>query len=176
MGHATSMSPVVIAIVGHSGAGKTTLIERLLPLLIANGMRVATIKHSHHTPELDVAGTDSWRHKKAGASASMLVTPSGMQLVTDSMTGQGPVQLAQRYFSNMDLVLAEGFSLTDCPKIEVLRKACNPVARCLPEQGLMALVSDMECSDPQLRYFKLSDIDGIAQYVIDAHQLQGTTA
>ena len=54
MGNTAPMSPCVIAIVGHSGAGKTTLIERLLPVLLRSGLAVATIKHSHHQVELDI--------------------------------------------------------------------------------------------------------------------------
>lgn len=176
MGHATSMKPLVISIVGHSGAGKTTLIEQLLPLLIAKGVRVATLKHTHHNPELDIPGKDSWRHKRAGALASMLVTPSGIQLVAAGRVEKCPVQLARRYFPEMDLVLAEGFSQADCDKIEVLREACNPVARCLHDSGLMALVTDVAGTDSRLKKFKLSDIAGIARYLMDMLHLQGATA
>lgn len=173
MGNAASMNPAVIAIVGHSGAGKTTLIERLLPVLNVSGMRVATIKHSHHTPGLDVIGTDSWRHKQAGATASMLVTPSGMRLVSDAIDQHEIEQLAQRYFFDMDIVLAEGFSQVACAKIEVLRTACSSVARCAVEDGLIAMVTDVEGSNAQLPHFVLDDIVSIAQFIVDWQQQQG---
>lgn len=168
MGDIASMRPYVTAIVGHSGAGKTTLIERLLPVMNARKIRVATIKHSHHEIELDDVGKDSWRHKQAGAQASMLLTPSAMQLVTGEIGDCEPQQLAQRYFSDMDLVLAEGFSLSSCNKIEVLRAACSSVARCAMEDGLIALITDVENSTMHLPHFALDDISGIAQFIVDS--------
>ena len=160
------MKPAVLAIVGYSGSGKTTLIEKLLPLLNQAGLRVATIKHTHHEVRLDAAGKDSWRHKQAGAAASMLLTPSGMQLVTDVIKYAEPEQLAQRYFFDMDLVLAEGFSQGKCAKIEVLRKARSTTLRCAIDDGLIAMVTDVE-SSMRLPHFSLDDVAGIARFVTD---------
>jgi len=171
MDHFAPLNPTTLAIVGHSGAGKTTLIERLLPLLNARGMRVATIKHSHHSLEFDMPGKDSWRHKQAGAAASLLVAPSGIQLIADVANSQYLKQLTQRYFFDMNLVLAEGFSQTSCAKLEVLRKDCNPVARCTTADGLIALVTDVEVGDTTKPRFGLNDIGSIAQFIIGWHEL-----
>lgn len=153
-----------ISIVGHSGSGKTTLIEQLLPLLNAAGLRVATIKHTHHQVPLDTPGKDSWRLKQAGAVASMLVTPEALQLVADAAAPHDPIQLAQRYLGGMDLVLAESFSDASCPKIEVLRAACSTTPRC--SDGLVALVTDVAGAHPQLPHFALDDIEGIAHFIL----------
>ena len=153
----------VISIVGHSGSGKTTLIEKLLPVLNAAGLKVATIKHTHHQVPLDTPGKDSWRFKQAGAVASMLVTPQALQLVADMPAPHDPVALAQRYFSAVDLVLAESFSQADCPKIEVLRAACCAEPRC--NEGLIALVTDVAGAHPELPHFAADDVDGIAQFI-----------
>jgi len=166
MDHVAPLKPSTIAIVGHSGAGKTTLIERLLPLLNASGMRVATIKHSHHSLEFDVPGKDSWRHKQAGAAASLLAAPSGIQLIADVVKNPYLEQLTQQYFFDMDLVLAEGFSQASCAKIEVLRKDCNPVARCTVADGLIALATDVEAGDTPQPRFGLNEIDSIAQFIM----------
>ena len=159
------MKPAVLAIVGHSGCGKTTLIEKLLPVLNQARLRVATIKHSHHQVALDASGKDSWRHKQAGAAASMLLTPAGMQLVTDAIEHQELKHLAQRYFFDMDMVLAEGFSEAECAKIEVLRAACATVARFAVEDGLIAMVTDVPDSNMQLPHFDPDDISSIAQFI-----------
>lgn len=162
MGHP---SPVVIAIVGHSGSGKTTLIEKLLPPLKAAGLKIATLKHTHHQVPLDTPGKDSWRFKQAGAMASMLVTPQALQLVADTAAPHDPVQLAQRYLSDADLVLAESFSDADCPKIEVLRAACSSTPRC--SDGLIAMVTDVAGAHSQLPHFAFDDIEGISRFILE---------
>lgn len=158
-------SVTIIVIVGHSGAGKTTLIEKLLPLLNAAGLEVATIKHTHHQVPLDTPGKDSWRFKQAGAAASMLVTPQALQLVADAAAPHDPVQLAQRYLGDVDLVLAESFSDAPCPKIEVLRAACSATPRC--SDGLIAMVTDVAGAHPQLPHFGLDDIEDIARFILE---------
>ncbi|MEA2014694.1 MAG: molybdopterin-guanine dinucleotide biosynthesis protein B, partial [Thermodesulfobacteriota bacterium] len=67
--HKTSREDTIpiVSFVGKSGSGKTTLIEKIIPELTRKGWRVATIKHSHLTFDIDREGKDSWRHQKAGA-------------------------------------------------------------------------------------------------------------
>lgn len=172
MGDATSMNtasinPAIFAVVGHSGSGKTTLVEKLLRELIGRGLRVATIKHAHHKVVLDTLGKDSYRYKQAGALMSMLVTSNQLQLVADAVDRRDPEQLAQRFLGEADLVLAEGFSQCATPKIEVLRRECAKLPRCMIEDGLIAIVTDMYEVYPQLPHFGLEDISGIAQFMLD---------
>ena len=87
---------IVISFVGHSGAGKTTLIEKLVRHLSGNH-RVSTIKHAHHKVELDTPGKDSHRYKAAGAAMSLLLTKDALQLVADAKEGRNPEALASRY-------------------------------------------------------------------------------
>ncbi|MDI3269413.1 MAG: molybdopterin-guanine dinucleotide biosynthesis protein MobB [Bacillota bacterium] len=58
----------VFSFVGPSGAGKTSLLEKLLPVWRQEGWRVGAIKHSHHPPKEEALGTDSFRLRAAGAS------------------------------------------------------------------------------------------------------------
>jgi molybdopterin-guanine dinucleotide biosynthesis protein B len=167
---ALSGTPPVFIFVGHSGSGKTTLIEKLLRELSGRGMRVATIKHAHHRVVLDTPGKDSWRYKQAGAVMSMLVTSGELQLVADApVDGSGrrePEQLAQRFLGEADLVLAEGFSHAAGVKIEVLRRECSASPRCMIEDNLIAMVTDVGEAHPQLPHFALDDISGIVAFML----------
>lgn len=157
----------LVSIVGHSGAGKTTLIEKLLRELVRRGLRVATLKHAHHQVTLDTPGKDSWRYTQAGATKSLLVTACGVQLVSQPLPDQTPGMLAQQFLGDVDLVLAEGFSNAPGPKIEVLRRACDQPPRCTPEDGLIAIVTDRDDLFPQLLRFGLEDIAGIVQFILE---------
>ncbi len=166
MGGAPSMTPYVVSIVGYSGAGKTTLVEKLIRELCERGVKVATIKHAHHKVELDTPGKDSFRYKEAGAVMSMLLTRDALQLVADAKTEREPEQLAGRFLGEADLVLAEGFSHAPGAKIEVLRRACEKPPRCAIEDGLIAMVTDMDEAYPQLPHFGLEDANGIVDFIL----------
>ena len=157
----------VFTFVGHSGSGKTTLIEKLLRELSGRGLRVATIKHAHHKVELDTPGKDSFRYKDAGAAMSMLLTRDALQLVADAKVDREPEQLAQRFLGEADLVLAEGFSHASGVKIEVLRRECSAIPRCAIEDGLIAMVTDVDEVYPQLPHFAFDDIGGIIQFMLE---------
>ncbi|MDO8926280.1 MAG: molybdopterin-guanine dinucleotide biosynthesis protein B [Sideroxyarcus sp.] len=159
-------SPSVITFVGHSGSGKTTLVEKLIRELCKRGVKVATIKHAHHDVQLDTPGKDSWRYSQAGAAMSMLVTENGVQLIDSRGEAREPEQLAQRFLGEADLVLAEGFSHGPGIKIEVLRRECGRPARCAIEDGLIAIVTDMDEAYPQLPHFKLDDVSGIVDFIL----------
>lgn len=116
---------------------------------------------------LDTPGKDSWRFKQAGAALSMLVTTSELQLIADAVEQREPAQLAQRFLGEADLVLAEGFSHAAGVKVEVLRRECSTVPRCSIEDGLIAIVTDIEEVYPQLPHFGLDDISGIIQFMLD---------
>ena len=157
---------ILVSIVGHSGSGKTTLVEKLIREFSGRGLRVATIKHAHHKVELDTPGKDSHRYKDAGAVMSMLLTRDALQLVADAKEQREPAQLAQRFLGEADLVLAEGFAHAPGAKIEVLRLACDKPARCAIEDGLIAMVTDMDEVYPQLPHFGLEDVGGIVDFIL----------
>jgi molybdopterin-guanine dinucleotide biosynthesis protein B len=160
------MTPPVFIVVGHTNVGKTTFIEKLIPELIQRGKRVATIKHAHHAVKLDTEGKDSWRYRQAGATMSMLVTTSELQLVADACERREPQQLAGRFLGEADLVLAEGFSMAAGAKIEVLRRASGKGPRCAIEDGLIAIVTDCPEIYPELPHFDPEDVVSVAEFLL----------
>jgi formylmethanofuran dehydrogenase subunit E len=116
----TETDPKILLIVGSKKVGKTTLIEKLIPQLTSRGYRVATVKH-HHSDfpvSVDAAGTDTWRHRRAGAKSVALVTPTDVALFHDT-DGSGLEQVIAN-FSGTDIVLVEGFHLEPYAKIAVM--------------------------------------------------------
>lgn len=112
----------LLGIVGWSGSGKTTLILSLLKIFHAAGLRVSTIKHAHHSIELDHPDKDSYLHRAAGATEVMLATPERWFLMKDHRDGPEPElrDLIAR-LSPVDLVLVEGFKTAAISQIEVHR-------------------------------------------------------
>jgi molybdopterin-guanine dinucleotide biosynthesis protein MobB len=114
--------PYAIAIVGNSGAGKTTLLERLIPALKGKGLRVGVVKHDAHRFDIDHPGKDSHRLTAAGADTMMITSAEKLAMVKRHAASPPIEELLERYFSDMDLVLVEGFRGSSLPKIEVHRK------------------------------------------------------
>lgn len=113
-----------LGIAGYSGSGKTSLIERLLPMLNDAGLNVSVIKQSHHDIQVDVVGKDSWRHRQAGAQETLLTSPYRWMLVGELRGAAEPaLETHLARLSPCDLVLVEGYKHADLPKLEVWRAA-----------------------------------------------------
>ncbi|WP_424195713.1 molybdopterin-guanine dinucleotide biosynthesis protein B [Ampullimonas aquatilis] len=114
----------VFGIVGYSGAGKTTLIEKLLVHFRQQGIKVSIIKHSHKGFDIDRPGKDSWRHREAGACEVLIASDSRWVLMHE-LHNQAEPDLAEllTHFSPCDLVLVEGYKSMPIPKLEVWRYA-----------------------------------------------------
>ncbi|OPY89080.1 MAG: Molybdopterin-guanine dinucleotide biosynthesis adapter protein [Syntrophus sp. PtaU1.Bin208] len=132
----------VISIVGKSNTGKTTLIEKLIPELVKRGYRVATIKHHLHDFDIDIEGKDSWRHRQAGARATIVATPRKVALIEDVEEDFSIEVLRERYVHDVDLILTEGFKGNPHPKIEIYRAVLKRELLCGSADNLLALASD----------------------------------
>ena len=132
--------PAVLAISGVKNSGKTTLIERLIPLLSERGFRSGVIKHDGHDFSPDVEGTDTHRLLTAGAAGVGIFSKAKSMLVRLG-GGVDETDLA-RHLGGLDIIFLEGFKHSDYPKIEVLRGAVSTVPVCAPET-MLALVTDL---------------------------------
>lgn len=159
------MPPKLVAIIGKSNSGKTTLITRLIPLFRQKGLRIGTIKHTHHQVEFDKPGKDSWKHRSAGSSKVLLLTESKMALFSELKSKPTLKDLVNAYFLNMDIVLSEGFKNEDCLKIEIHRSANGKSPLYLNSKyQIHAIISD-QTPAIALPYFKLDAIDQIHKWI-----------
>ena len=150
----------VLAVSGVKNSGKTTLIERLIPLLAARGLRVAVIKHDGHSYTPDTPGTDSYRYFQAGACASVVYDH-------EKYTLSQRATVDETHFMNMlpeaDLILLEGFKASSYPKLEIVRRSVSREPVCEPASCL-AYVSDVDYPFAK-PVFAPDDTTAIVEYI-----------
>lgn len=148
--------PAVLAVSGVHNSGKTTLLEKLIPLLRARGLKVGVIKHDGHDFTPDVPGTDSYRLREAGAEG-VAVFSGNRYLLTEEfrLNEQDLLALFERH--GYDLVLLEGFGDSGWAKIEVVRSSVSPVGTAFQP---MAIVGDVPGAD-----FALDDPTALADWI-----------
>ena len=154
-----------IGIVGWSGAGKTTLITRLIPELNRRGLSVSTIKHAHHGFEVDHPGKDSYQHRAAGAREVLVASAKRIALMRE-LRGAPEPTLAEllRLLAPADLVLIEGFKRHPIVKIEVFREANGKPQLYPQDEGVVALVSD-GAPPSVLPHASIDDIGAVADLI-----------
>ena len=164
---------VMIAVSGVKNSGKTTLITRLIPILHGRGLKVATIKHDGHDFEPDVPGTDSDRHRRAGACGTAVFSANRWMVVHEGPPDD--VEAIARCFPEADLILLEGFKYSPYPKIEVIRRGNSEESVCDPG-SLLAVATDLGEEELQstlpesVQILDLNDIERIAGIIYDAWQ------
>ena len=160
------MTAKIVALVGKPDSGKTTLLEKLLPELNRRGYRIGTVKHHVHEFEMDKEGKDTWRHKQAGARTVALSSPTGLGVIRDVDHDQAIEELLDRYYYDVDLVIAEGYKSTSLPKIEIFRTAAHKNPLPGRDQTWVAMISDTQL-DIDLPCLDLDDIPAIADLLIE---------
>lgn len=141
------MAIPVLCFVGRSNSGKTTLIERVIPELVRAGYKLATVKHTGHGFDLDTEGKDSWRHKKAGASAVVVLSNGSLAMFADVPTETNLEAIRSRYLdADLDLIIAEGWKNEAYPKIIILRDQVGEIP--VSSDGVLAVVSNKPLSLP----------------------------
>lgn len=159
----------VIGVAGWKNSGKTTLVERLIAEFTRRGLKVASVKHAHHSFQIDDEATDSARHRRAGAAQIAIVSSSRWAVVTELREAPEP-SLADLLLKleACDLVLVEGYKTAPIPKIEVRRRegrAGRPLAE--EDANVIAIASDYEIAGTKLPRFALDDISAIAAFIIE---------
>lgn len=152
----------LIGLAGWSGAGKTTLLSRLIPCLARRGIGVSTLKHAHHSFDLDRPGKDSWRHREAGARQVLVSSEARWALLTEHRGAPEPtLRFLLSRLSPVDLVIVEGFKRDTHPKIEVHR-AANAKPWLHPEDPMIKAVASDLRPLADLPWAPLDEVEAIA--------------
>lgn len=157
----------VFGLAGWSGSGKTTLVERLIPALIGRGVTVSTLKHAHHSFDIDQPGKDSWRHRAAGAAEVLVASATRWALLHEQRGRPEPTaQELLRHMSPVDLVLIEGFKREAHDKLEVYRPEVGKPPLWPEDPRIVAVASPAPLAGCPLPRLDLADIGGIAAFIL----------
>jgi molybdopterin-guanine dinucleotide biosynthesis protein B len=165
--HAPSGAPI-IGIVGWKKSGKTTLTVRLVEELTRRGLRIATVKHAHHTFRIDDDDTDSARHRRAGARQVAIVSGKRWALVTELEDDPEP-DFADviAALGHADLIIVEGYKSAPIRKIEARRSAAfdrKPLVD--QDSNVVAIAADHAVEHARVPVFALDAIAGIADFIV----------
>jgi molybdopterin-guanine dinucleotide biosynthesis protein B len=148
----------VISMVGKSGVGKTTALERVIREIKRRGYKVGTVKHDTHGFDVDKPGKDSWRHARAGSDAVVISGPRKMALIRQ-LDSEVPLDDIVQLMGDVDLVITEGYKQGDKPKIEITRQERGTKLLCRPEE-LIGIMADYPVDMP-VPQFALEDAAGV---------------
>jgi molybdopterin-guanine dinucleotide biosynthesis protein B len=157
----------VIGLAGWSGAGKTTLILKLIPELSRRGLTVSTLKHAHHAFEVDKPGKDSFEHRAAGAT-EVLIASSRRWALMHELRDESEPDLGEvlTRLSPVDIVIVEGFKRDSHPKIEVYRAENRKPFLFAELANVRAVASDVDIPGTTIPVLSINDVTTITEYVL----------
>lgn len=157
----------IIGLAGWSGSGKTTLIKKLIPALIARGLKVSTLKHAHHGFDLDQPGKDSFFHREAGAT-EVIISSSRRWAILHELREEPEWDLGHLVakMSPVDLVLVEGFKRDAFPKIEIHRAENGKPLIAPDDPHVIAIASNVALPEAKVPVVDLDDVESIADVLL----------
>ena len=157
--------PPVVTFAGMSGSGKTTFVVKLIPVLTGRGFKVGTVKHDVHGFDMDRPGKDTWRHRQAGSSVTVVSSPHGIGMVK-AVDHDHHLSELLPLFEGMDIVVAEGYKRADVPKIEVVRADLGARPILAGDEWLLAVVGDVP-DELHVPRFSFGDVEGVADFLVN---------
>src|SRR5512144_3312390 len=157
----------IIGLAGWSGSGKTTLITKLIPRLIARGIKVSTLKHAHHGFDLDQPGKDSFFHRAAGATEVIISSAKRWAILHELRDEpEWDLRALVAKMSPVDLVLVEGFKRDAFPKLEIHRAANGKPLIHPDDPHIVAIAADIALPQAKVPVIGLDDIERIADALL----------
>jgi molybdopterin-guanine dinucleotide biosynthesis protein B len=157
----------IIGLAGWSGSGKTTLLTKVIPRIVARGLKVSTIKHAHHSFDIDQPGKDSHAHRMAGATEVVVGSGKRWAIVHELRSEAEPTLAALlEKASRVDLILVEGYKRARHPKLEVYRAAVGKPLLYPDDPAIVAIASDEPLPSARVPVVDLDDVEGIIDILL----------
>ncbi|NNK79700.1 MAG: molybdopterin-guanine dinucleotide biosynthesis protein B [Litoreibacter sp.] len=157
----------IFGIVGWKNSGKTGLMERLVAEITGRGFSVSTIKHAHHTFDVDQSGKDSYRHRVAGAREVLLSSGNRWALMHELRDEEEPkLGTLLEKLTPVDLVLVEGYKRDTHYKVEAHRRETGQPLIARDDDTIRAIASDEELPDFSIPVFDLDDTKAVADFIL----------
>ncbi len=157
----------IIGLAGWSGSGKTTLLAKVIPCLVARGLKVSTLKHANHAFDVDQPGKDSHTHRMAGAT-EVLVSSANRWALVHELRGGAELTLEALLdkLGPVDLVLVEGYKREPHPKLEVHRACLGKPLIHPDDPAIVAVASDAPLPAARVPVIDLDEVERIADLLI----------
>ena len=156
----------VIGVAGFKNAGKTTLVERLVTELKARGRRVSTVKHAHHSFDIDHEGRDSFRHRQAGASEVAVVSRHRWAIIHELIEeAEPPLADILAKLAPCDLVIVEGYKRDSHDKIEVRNIGLDHPKLAGGDPTIIAIAANGQVQGAPVPVFDRDDVSALASFI-----------
>ena len=157
----------IIGVAGFKNAGKTTLVEKLVTALTGQGYRVSTVKHAHHSFDIDHEGRDSFRHRKAGAT-EVAVVSAGRWAIIHELRQETEPPLAEilAKLASCDIVIIEGYKRDNHDKIEVRNLALDHPKLAGDDPTIVAIAANGTVAGAPVPVFDRDNVAALTQFII----------
>lgn len=156
----------VIGVAGFKNAGKTTLVEKLVTELTRRGHRISTVKHAHHSFDIDHEGRDSFRHRKAGAAEVAVVSRHRWAIIHESREETEPtLEQILAKLAPCDLVIVEGYKRDSHDKIEVRNLGLAHPKLAGEDPTVVAVAANGPIDDAPVPVFDRDDVTALASFI-----------
>ena len=163
----------ILGIAGWQNSGKTTLLKNLILNFAKKGLTVSTVKHAHHSFDIDKPGKDSYEHRQSGAQEVLISSKHRWALIHEqgNQTEPNLDELLSK-LKPVDLVLVEGFKKENHTKLEVHRDKLGKELICQTDPKICMVASDIELSGLNVPVFDINDYDAISEFMIEYLKLK----
>lgn len=169
------MTQKVLGVAGFKNAGKTTLVERLVRELTRRGYRVSTVKHAHHSFDIDHEGRDSFRHRHAGASEVAVISGQRWAIIHELRQEAEPsFDAILAKLAPCDLVIVEGYKHGRHDKIEVRNLALDHPKLEGQDPTIVAIAANGPIGDAQVPVFDRDHVEALADFILTHMRLTRT--